>query len=183
MDFTKLCKEVSQSVNDNFSKILKVNGIPFKIIPASAKNDDTLNTLYSEVDESKTDTVAEYNKLKRRTISYSLVAIKGEDLPEVIDQGGKSLDRNTFIYDQSSGWPNAVIDSLFAAIMDLKKRVKTSIEDGIEFDWFEDPELLKEGDDDELLAEAEKLEAEKAERESELDESEDNTVQNKEQFD
>jgi len=185
MDLRELCKEVSDSVNNEFSKDITINGIEFTITLATSKEDTILNDYFKDFDEDGIDDITKYDELKKKTISYSLKSIKGTVIPDIVEEEeGKSLDRNLFIFETANEWPTSIIDNLFNAIMDLKKRSRESIDSNVSFDWYEDASLLKGSDDEDLLEDAEKFEKKKAELHEAIEESEieDSGVKDEEQL-
>jgi len=184
MDFKKLCNEIKKETD--FRKEVVINGISFTIGLASAEQDATVNSIYAQLDENSDASSEIFGDLRRRQTAYAIKAIKGEEIPELVEVGDKVVERGLYVLEELlPSLPGLMVDALFAVVTDLKAEAKKKIYKEVKFDWYEEDKLLID-DDEEDVELAEKAEADEKAKQAELAEmegSEEETgVQDPEQF-
>jgi hypothetical protein len=141
MSLLDVIKSLEQSLT--FRKEATISGISFELALLNYEQDQMIQSFPDEND----DPLTFYDKTRAQLLSYSIVKISGETIPDVVevDVGGKKItqEKSIYIRDLLKKLPPKMIEKLFEIYIDFKDEVDTKINDGVEYTWYKTPEERK----------------------------------------
>jgi hypothetical protein len=135
--------DVIKSLEEKFSykKEVTVSDINFELTILSYGQDQ----LISAFPEGSDDPLSFYEKTRLQILSYSIVRINGEIIPEIVEvkKGDKTETKEKAIYlrEQLSKLPPKVLDKIFDVYIDFKDEVESNIDKNVEYQWYKTPEV------------------------------------------
>lgn len=166
MDLASLSKKITEAVD--LRKTLKYKGMSFEIGLLTADEERKVNNIVEKIREAQDapGLADRMDSLKRITAAYAIRSINGEEVPKLIDvpvEGTtetKPIPRAEALADHLRQLPAALTTVLYSAVTDLRRESNSKLDEQVEYDWFESPDLLEEDEEEQAaLAAAEAAEA------------------------
>lgn len=149
-------QDVLKAVQDSyeFKKTATVKGVTYGLRVLNVDQEKTVNAAVSVIDEE--DPTAYVKELRKEILSRSIVEIKGERIPDIVETPDGKKDKSIFLKEFLGTLPDVLIEKLFDVYVDLREEAQKAIEDEMQYDWFKTPEQRqKEYEDAEEEKEAE----------------------------
>jgi hypothetical protein len=155
----------------NFKKSAVIGGISFEFSLLNYAQDQMINSFPDEGD----DPISFYEKTRAQVLSYALVSIGGEVIPEIVEvqEGDKTTTKEKAIYIREvlKKIPPRIVEQLFEVYIDFKDEMDTKIGEDIIYQWYKTPEQRKVERDQKEKEEKERRKREKMEEDAEDNES------------
>lgn len=138
-----------------FKKEAAINGVSFELALLNYEQDQMIQAFPEDTD----DPLTFYDKTRAQILSYSIVKINGECIPDIVEVNveGKieTKEKPIYVRDFLKKIPPKMVEKLFEIYIDFKDETDNRINGEVEYTWYKTPEQRKE--------EREKKEKEEAE--------------------
>jgi phosphoribosylformylglycinamidine (FGAM) synthase PurS component len=133
-------QDVLKAVQDSyeFKKTATVKGIPYGLKVLNVKQEKQVNAAVSSLNDE--DAASYIKELRKEILSRSVVEIKGELIPDVVETPDGRKDRALFLKEFLDTLPDVLIEKLFDIYVDLREEAEKAIENDMQYDWFKTPE-------------------------------------------
>lgn len=133
-------QDVLKAVQDSyeFKKTATVKGISYGLKVLNVKQEKLVNEAISSLNDE--DASVYIKELRKEILSRSIVEIKGELIPDVVDTSDSKKDRALFLKEFLDTLPDVLIEKLFDVYVDLREEAEKAIETDMQYDWFKTPE-------------------------------------------
>jgi hypothetical protein len=164
MNFDKILDKLEKTAT--YTKEGKVGDFRFSMRVLSFSEELRLANILDEITEE--EDYSSLNDWKKYVIATSIYALEGEVLPAIIEtDNGERVEKSVYLKDKFESLPSSIIEALFSVYTDLKEESEKAIEEGLEYNWFKDPEVRKK-EEEKRAAEARDLRQKEIERLSSL---------------
>ena len=161
MDITSIINNAFSTAS--LSKDVEVNGVKFKFVASSIKDETAIAELFSKAQANPTESMTYFTDMRARSLAAVIRSVGGQDLNEVIElPDGSKIERVLYLSKEIGKWPASLVNTLFTIVTDFNKSVKESVRDAVKYEWYGENLLEKEKKEAELAA---KEEAELADKE------------------
>lgn len=151
----------------NFKKSAVISGISFEFALLNYAQDQMINSFPDEGD----DPISFYEKTRAQVLSYALISINGEVIPEIVEvqEGDKTVTKEKAIYVREilKKIPPKIVEQLFEVYIDFKDEMDAKIGEDLVYQWYKTPEQRKAERDKKEKEEKEKRKREKMDEDAE----------------